>query len=481
MKLDNLLFILFGATGDLARKKLFPALLMLQVHNNFPKKFMIIGTGRKPFTNDTFRKYVKKILKDFVKSKHISIKKFNKFINKIHFIRLDVLKQDDYQKLIEFVNSFEKKNKIKANLLFYLSIEPGLFGETVARLKHAKLTQGEGWRRIVIEKPFGYDLKSAKKLQTILHKTFKEDQIYHLDHYLGKEMIQNIFAIRFANFIFDRIWNSEFIDHVQITDSETLGIEGRISYYDKAGALRDIVQNHLMQILSLIAMDRPKSLQPEDIRKEKIKIFRSIHINPENVVRGQYDNGFIGKNKVPGYTAEIGKKSNTETYVALKLEIKNSRWKGIPFYLRTGKRLANDLDEVNIIFKSHAFFNLKIQPDILTIRIKPDEGMKLKLNTKKPGSNDIQQVEMDYCHSCLFSPKTPEAYERLILDVINGDRTLFVSWNEIELTWKLIDKIQKHWKDVNPKLLTYPAGSLGPKEADKLIEKDGRKWINPSL
>lgn len=349
--------------------------------------------------------------------------------------------------------------------------------------------QSNGFKRVVIEKPFGRDLATARKLNSALEKGFSEEQIYRIDHYLGKEMLQNIMVIRFANTMFEPLWSNKYIDHVQITSSETIGVENRGGYYDQAGAIRDMMQNHMLQLLMLTAMEAPHSLDTDSIRDEKVKVLRALSLPSDglkSVVRGQYGQGIIDKTLVPGYRSEprVRPNSNTETFVAMKVLIENRRWSGVPFYLRTGKRLEKRGTQIVIQFldiPSIAYYNQYsgLDPNRLVIEIQPREGVRLKFNGKKPGSKDIiLPVEMDFCQNCDIGSVSPDAYERLLFDVMEGDSTLFTRWDELEYAWRIIDKITRGWEGQPTAFPNYEAGTWGPWESDLLINKDGRKWIN---
>ena len=349
--------------------------------------------------------------------------------------------------------------------------------------------QSNGFKRVVIEKPFGRDLATARKLNSALEKGFSEEQIYRIDHYLGKEMLQNIMVIRFANTMFEPLWSNKYIDHVQITSSETIGVENRGGYYDQAGAIRDMMQNHMLQLLMLTAMEAPHSLDTDSIRDEKVKGLRALSLPSDglkSVVRGQYGQGIIDKTLVPGYRSEprVRPNSNTETFVAMKVLIENRRWSGVPFYLRTGKRLEKRGTQIVIQFldiPSIAYYNQYsgLDPNRLVIEIQPREGVRLKFNGKDPGSKDIiLPVEMDFCQNCDIGSVSPDAYERLLFDVMEGDSTLFTRWDELEYAWRIIDKITRGWEGQPTAFPNYEAGTWGPWESDLLINKDGRKWIN---
>ena len=339
----------------------------------------------------------------------------------------------------------------------------------------------------MFEKPFGYGLKSAKQLNSAITKVFDENQVYRIDHYMAKELVQNLLVLRFANSIFEPLWNERYIDHIQITVAETLGVEGRGDYYENAGAIMDVIQNHMMQLLTLVAMAAPKSMQADDVKNEKVKVLKSVKLGKRDFLRsaviGQYGIGKIGEKSVPAYTGEpeVNKNSKTETYAALKVRVSNRMWKNVPFYLRTGKRLKDRATEIVIVYKDVPFgLFLKSGPEknMLVIRVQPYEGITVNFNAKVPGNKlIIDEVEMDFSHECKFGPNSPEAYERLLYDVMIGDQTLFTRWDEVENAWKIIDVLTNYFKGTKP--LKYEAGAWGPKEADKLIEKDGRKWVEP--
>jgi glucose-6-phosphate 1-dehydrogenase len=386
--------------------------------------------------------------------------------------------------------TLENKYKTKGNRLFYLAVSPEYFGVIVERLHEFGLaSENGGYKRVVIEKPFGRDLASAKALSKHITHAFSEENVYRIDHYLGKEMLQNIMVIRFANALFEPIWNNKYIDHIQINSTETLGVSERGGYYEKSGALKDMLQNHLLQLLAITAMEPPIRLDTESIRDEKVKVFKGLRIYNEeevgqNVVRGQYGPSHDGK--IVGYRDENRTDNNsmTETYIGLKVEIENFRWAGVPFYIRTGKRLAHKCVEVVVQFKSLAKILYlsgldDMTPNQLIIRIQPTEGVYLRFNAKKPGqNNDVVPVKMDFCQNCEIGYNSPEAYERLLLDAMKGEKTLFTRWDEVEYAWKFVDAIQNVWAKDHPDFPNYEAGSFGPKEADELLARDGRKWWN---
>jgi glucose-6-phosphate 1-dehydrogenase len=481
--------IIFGATGDLTSRKLLPALYKLEFEGALHKDSKIMAFARKEKNNKEFRKETLKSIKRFSKFK-VDGKVWKRLSTKIFYHQSEFQDLEGFKRLRALIKKICTKSA-GCNKIFYLSAPPNFFEVITDNLKKSGLAKDKsGWSRVVFEKPFGYDLKSAKKLNHGIKKLFKEEQIYRIDHYVGKELVQNLLVLRFANSIFDPIWNKKYIDHVQITVAEDLGVGTRGGYYDKSGALKDMVQNHVLQLVALTAMEPPAKLVAKDIRAEKVKILRSIQSftakDVKNMaVRGQYSSGEINGKNVRAYRNEekVNKNSNVETFAALKIKINRQRWSGVPFYLRTGKRLKERVAEINIVFKQNLYILFRnqvenIDPNMLIIRIQPEEGISIQFSAKVPGKKMIvDNVKMDFCHECRFGPNTPDAYERLIYDTIIGDQTLFTSWDMVEQSWKIIDKIAKVWKHGN--IANYQAGNWGPKEAHDLIEKDGKKWYEP--
>jgi len=487
--------VIFGATGDLTHRKLMPAFYDLEFKNALHKDFKVIGFARRNKSNESYREEILNSIKKFSKMK-INEEVWKRLEKKIYYHQSEFYDFNGYKKLDKFMGAIAGEKSKNCNKVFYLAAASEFFEVIVNNLKKAGLAfksdEGDAYNRVVFEKPFGRDLKSAKKLNGIIRGVFNENQIFRIDHYLAKELVQNLLVLRFANSIFEPLWNKKYIDHVQITVAEELGVDARGGYYDKSGALRDIMQNHMLQLITLVAMELPVSLNADDIRQEKVKVLRSIEpFSVKDVknlaVRGQYDSGKINNEKIKSYRNEVGvaKNSHTETFAALKLKIDNLRWSGVPFYMRTGKRLNERVAEISIVFKKtpSVLFHQHMEgldPNMLIIRIQPDEGISLQFNAKIPGPRMlIEPVRMDFCHECKFGPNSPEAYERLIHDVMVGGSTLFTRWDEVEYSWKIIDIIQKAWKKKKIKLPNYNPGSWGPKEADNLIQKDGRKWIKP--
>lgn len=476
--------VVFGATGELSRKRIFPALFKLYKNNLLPEKFKIIACARTQFTSSVFRK----TLPELIETKDDN--SWKQFAQKIDYLPLDVAKDINLAKLSQDIQAFEKNINSCAQRIFYMSIGPNILEEAVKNIGKNNLHMAcsnhrtSTATRIIIEKPFGNDLKSAQNISSILYRYFKEDQIYRIDHYLGKETVQNIFAFRFANEIFEPVWNSQYIDHVQITQAEYRGVEKRGEFYDQTGALRDILQNHCLQLMALTTMEEPGKFDAKIINQKKLDVLKNIKIISKDeilksTVRGQYE-GYLKEEK-------ISPKSNTESYAMAKLEIENKRWSGVPFYVRTGKRLQGTVTSVIVQFKEkgHKIFekfgNANI-PNHITIQIQPNEGIGIRLSAKKPGlKTELEPVDMEFCYRTSFSTPTPDAYERLMMDVIIGDQSLFLSQEIIEQSWRIIDPIEEIWQSGKPKLATYKPGAWGPKEADELIEKDKRQWLQPLL
>ncbi|MEF2243622.1 MULTISPECIES: glucose-6-phosphate dehydrogenase [unclassified Paenibacillus] len=487
---EGAVYYLFGATGDLARRKLFPALFSLYKEGKLADNFAVVGLARRPRTNEQFREDLFESINEFCRYKAQDSELWKRFTEHFVYMSLDINNVDGFKELNSLSEQLEQKFNIQGNRLFYLALAPSLFGPVSLNLRDGGLLESRGWHRLVIEKPFGYDLPSAEALNEQLGQVFKEEEIYRIDHYLGKEMVQNIQMIRFANAFFEPLWNNNYIANVQITLSETVGVEERGGYYDKSGALRDMGQNHMLQMLTMIAMEPPSRLHGEDIRDEKVKVLRSLrnYANSgevrSNVVRAQYAEGSLGNKQLPGYRQEdsVGEASTTETYFAAKVFVDNFRWAGVPFYIRTGKRLPVKTTEVVIEFKSmpqNVLFAKKqdLAPNLLVIRVNPMEGIYIKVNAKTPGADStIQPVAMEFCQSCLVGLNTPEAYERLIYDAARGDSTYFTRWDEVAQAWSFVDRIAQAWKESSSDLLHYPAGSWGPKEADQLLAQDGFHW-----
>ncbi|MBI2134715.1 glucose-6-phosphate dehydrogenase [Candidatus Woesearchaeota archaeon] len=479
--------VIFGATGDLTHRKLLPALYFLEHHMSLPKGFSIICAARRSKADAEYRNEAEKSIRQFSRIK-VDDSCLRKLLSRIHYHQLEFNDAGHYTSLAEYM---DKKRITRGGIIFYLATPPIFFDATIKNLALAKLagiSKKFSSNRVVFEKPFGNNFETAKNLNNEIRKAFHEKQIFRIDHYLAKELVQNLIVMRFANSIFEPMWNTNHIDHVQITVAETLGIEGRGSYYDKNGSLRDVVQNHLMQLLCLTAMECPKSLSADDIRDEKVKVLKAVaksgNLRKESV-KGQYISGIQDGKKVIAYRSEqdVRKNSATSTYFAIKFRIKNKKWKNVPFYVRTGKHLKDRATEIIINYKkplSRLFMakDYSLENNQLIIRVQPEEGIILRFNAKIPGNKIlIDQVSMDFCHECKFGPNTAESYERLLYDIMRNDQTLFTRWDEVENSWKIIDGVRDAWHNIEPYF--YEPGTWGPKEADLFIEKDGRKWAVP--
>lgn len=488
--LSNLL-VIFGGTGDLTHRKLLPAVYNLRHSGKLPDSFAIVSIGRKDLSDEDYRDEIYSSISKF--SRYSIDKNFWQDIaRRLYYKRFEFHEDIGYAELREFLKELDEKYDTKGNRIYYLAVAPEYFDLITDKLNNNGMVLNENsWQRLIIEKPFGRDLQSAQLLNSKITQVFSEKNTYRIDHYLGKEMIQSLMVLRFANSVFEPLWNNKYIDNIQISSSETVGVETRSSYYETAGALKDMVQNHMLQLLALTAMEPPINLASTSIRDEKIKIMRSLEeITPKkiktDIVRGQYGEGYADNRRVVSYRQEnkVSPVSNTETFVALKLHVENFRWAGVPFYIRTGKRMHVKSTEIIVQFKltpkvlySKEYRNL--EPNLLVIKVQPREGIFFQFNTKRPGTeNYIIPVEMDFCQNCQIDINTPEAYERLIYDAINGDNTLFTSWDEVEYSWKFVDTISSIWQAENTGLPIYESGTSGPEEANYLLMKDSRKWWN---
>jgi glucose-6-phosphate 1-dehydrogenase len=493
-KLAPIAAVIFGATGDLTHRKIIPAFYHLAKNDLLPEGSAIIGFARRPKSDEDFRKDLGEALRKFSHTKPVDEAVWEKLSKSIYYFQGELDQAESYKKLAEKLESLPESANIKGNYLFYLATSPEYFGPAAQNLAAAGLTSQEGKkRRLIVEKPFGEDLKSAKELNKTLQGAFAESDIFRIDHYLGKETVQNLIYFRFANSIYEPLWNRLYIDHVQITVAEQVGVESRGGYYDHAGAARDMMQNHMFQLFTLTAMEAPASLDAESIRDEKVKVLRSIptpsvDFLQKNTVRAQYGGGFINGKAIPSYRQEekVAQDSMTETFVAARFEVDNWRWHGVPFYLRTGKALATSFTEINIIFKRppSVLFSVgrdeQLRRNTLRIRIQPNEGISLKFNAKVPGESESEPVDMAFSYKSDFNHYLPEAYERLIVDAMVGESTLFTRSDEVEEAWRLIDSVKAAWaKQKARDLPLYACGSMGPVESDQLLQKDQRYWIRP--
>ncbi len=485
---------IFGASGDLTARKLVPALFSLDREGMLPAAFAVIGCAKTPYNNEKFRQAMAEALKKYsdVPADEASVADF---VKRFYYLTDNFSDIKAYSQLTNLLNKLDEESGTKGNRLFYNATPPSQFPVIVRHLESAGLAKpkrpGKSWTRIVIEKPFGRDLESARQLNAVVLSVFSEDQVYRIDHYLGKETVQNLLVLRFANGIFEPIWNRRYIDHVEITVAEDIGIEGRGGYYEEAGLLRDMIENHVMSVLSLVAMEPPASFEAAQVRDEKAKVLRAIRPFDldrlsEYAVRGQYQQGWVRGESVPAYRSEpkVSPASTTETYTALKFSVDNWRWAGVPFYVRSGKRLAKHISEIVIEFRRvpHMVFGKtwrdSVEPNIMAVRIQPNEGISVKFNAKFPATTmQIRPVKMEFRYADSFGVETPGAYETLLLDCMLGDQTLFTREDAVEMAWELLTPVLERWQqDRAGGLAFYEAGSWGPAEADALLARDARHW-----
>jgi glucose-6-phosphate 1-dehydrogenase len=501
---DPCAIVIFGASGDLTKRKLMPGLYNLAVSRSLPGGFSVVGVARRPKSDDEFRAEMKSAISKFSRRKPIDEAVWADFERGASYVAGTFEDPKTYEQLARHLDALDRERGTAGNRLFYLAVPSAEFGTIATRLREAKLVQppvrggaagtgGGPWTRMVIEKPFGHDLTSARTLNDTIASVFDESQVFRIDHYLGKETVQNLLVFRFANSLFEPLWNREHVDHVQITVAEEIGVEGRGKFYEATGVTRDIVENHLMQLLCLTAMEPPISLSADSVRDEKVKVLRSLREMaptqvPENVIRGQYARGFVRGDEVPGYREEpdVAPDSRVETYLAMRVFVDNWRWGGVPFYVRAGKRLARRVTEIAVQFKKvpHGLFRAPdggITPNVLSLRIQPDEGIALRFISKEPGQQSIlRDVAMDFRYGAAFGSNTPEAYERLLLDAMRGEATLFTRRDEVEEQWAYINHVFQAWaREGNTPPPLYAAGSWGPEQADDLLARDGRRWRRP--
>ena len=488
---------IFGASGDLTKRKLIPALYNLALEHRLPERFAVVGYARSEMSHEAFREKMREAVSEFSRTP-LNESVWQQFASTLYYVSGGYEEPEGYQKLKDFIEGFDRGSRVLPVRVFYLATPPELYGAVIERISAVGLAPKESAEepriRVIIEKPFGTDLQTARELNRRVHEALDERQVYRIDHYLGKETVQNIMVFRFANAVFEPIWNRRYVDHVQITAGETVGVENRGGYYEKAGVVRDMFQNHLLQLLSLTAMEPPIGFSAFAVRDEKVKLLRAVRpVSSDEVfeaaVRGQYGPGKVGGKEVLGYRQEPGvaKDSPTPTYAAIKFSIDNWRWESVPFYLRSGKRLAKRVTEIAIQFKRPPLLLFKscavedVNPNVLVIRIQPDEGVSLTFEVKPPGPElCVSPLSLDFKYQQAFGSSPPEAYETLLEDCIEGDSTLFTRHDEVELAWSLVDPIIQTWDRTTPTdFPNYAAGSWGPKQADEFVQRNGRRWHNP--
>jgi glucose-6-phosphate 1-dehydrogenase len=483
--------VIFGVTGDLARKKLMPAVYDLANRGLLPPGFALVGFARRDWANQDFNQVVYDAVRQHARTPFRE-SVWRQLVEGIRFVPGDFADDDAFDELARTIHELDDVRGTEGNHAFYMSIPPKFFPVVTKQLARSGLSNqdGDGWRRVVIEKPFGHDLKSARELNEVVESVFPPDSVFRIDHYLGKETVQNLLALRFANQMFEPVWNANYVDHVQITMAEDIGIGGRAGYYDGIGAARDVIQNHLLQLLALTAMEEPVSFDANDLRGEKEKVLSAVRLPPDlaaHTARGQYAKGWQGSSPVIGYLQEegISQDSTTETYAAVRLDIDTRRWAGVPFYLRTGKRLGRRVTEIAVVFKRapHLPFERTATEELgenaIVIRVQPDEGVTMRFGSKVPGTQmEVRDVTMDFGYGNAFTESSPEAYERLILDVLLGDPPLFPRHEEVELSWQILDPIEEFWaSQAQPE--QYRSGTWGPASADAMMARDSRVWRRP--
>jgi glucose-6-phosphate 1-dehydrogenase len=482
--------VIFGASGDLTQRKLIPALYSLAHEGLLPPGQTIVGIARTEMDDEQFRKSMREACEKHARTKPIDEEVWENFARGLFYVSGEFTDRSPYSKLKERLAEFDRARGTGGRRIYYLAIPPEFFGQVAECLGAEGMVtdpeRGGPYTRVIVEKPFGHDLESARELNQIAVSTFRERQVFRIDHYLGKETVQNLLVLRFANGIFEPFWNRQYIDHVQLTVAESIGVEKRGSYFDNAGITRDIIQNHMLQLVSLVAMEPPVAFEADAVRDEKVKVLRALH-PIEHAVRGQYTAGSVLGEHAPAYREEekVDPRSNTETYAALKVFIDNWRWADVPFYVRAGKRLPKRVTDISIHFRPAPYplfsrLGMKMHANVLAIRIQPDEGISLKFDSKLPGPTvRTAPVTMEFRYATSFGAEPPEAYERLLLETMLGDATLFARRDEIETAWAWLDPLLKKWAADEHHPHFYPAGEWGPDSADELLEKDGRKWRRP--
>jgi glucose-6-phosphate 1-dehydrogenase len=489
---DPCVLVLFGATGDLAHRKVIPAMYQLWRNNLLPHEFVLLAVARREYEDEAFRSEIRASLEKYSRVLPIDEAAWRSFSKRINYYRCDFSDPTRFEHLAATLDDLDEEEGTRGNRLYYLATQPSQFAEIVGQLGRVGLDHERhdgGWRRVIIEKPFGHDLDSAKRLNREVGKVFRESQVYRIDHYLGKETVRNLLVFRFGNGIFEPLWNRRYVDHIQITVAESIGIENRGAFYEETGAVRDVLQNHLLQLVSLVAMEPPATFEADALRDEKVKVLRAIGTRPADptseVVRGQYGPGWVAAQPVAGYRQEtdVDPQSETETFVAARFNIDDWRWSGVPFYVRTGKRLPKRSTEIAIQFREvphHLFRDTSADPDanLLAIRIQPDEGIMLRFGAKVPGLGlNVRSVTMDFTYGSAFNVDSPDAYETLILDALQGDASLFTRADEVEEAWGIVDPFIDAWVNEGaPEFPNYEAGTWGPPEAEELLAREGRRW-----
>jgi glucose-6-phosphate 1-dehydrogenase len=494
--LEPTVVVIFGGGGDLTHRKLVPALYNLVLDHWLPHNFAILGLDRVDMNEDAYRQHLRDGIDQFSRRGKTKAEEWNDFAPHLNYLTADFTNADSYAKLAEYLAQQDKDWQAKAHHIFYLATAPSMIEIIARQLHQAKLFADEARSRLVVEKPFGHDLDSARQLNRLLISLMNEDQIYRIDHYMGKETVQNILALRFANSFLEPIWNRRYLNHVQITVGEQVGVEHRGGYYDRSGALRDMIQNHLLQVLCCVAMEPPVSFDANEVRSKKTDVLKAIRLIARDqvsqvAVRGQYGMGNVEGKTVPGYRQEpdVRGESPTETYAALKLYVDNWRWQDVPFYLRTGKRLPSRVSEIFVqfhpvphrSFPAHAYATW--MPNRMAIRIQPEEAIQLRFQAKQPGATlHLRPVQMRFSYKESFHTPTPEAYETLLLDVIRADATLFMRADQVEAAWAVVEPILEDWQEQPPlDFPNYAAGTWGPEEADEMLARDGRHWFAPEI
>jgi glucose-6-phosphate 1-dehydrogenase len=488
--------VIFGASGDLSKRKLLPSLYRLFYERRIPPNFAVLGSSRTPMSDDEFREKMKESVSKFLEDAPFDEDVWTSFAKCLFYVKGDITVPDSFNDLKNKLDEVEKSHQTAGNVLFYLSTQPSHYADAILELGAHGLNKGNGWRRVIIEKPFGHDLASARKLNEDIHPVFDESQVYRIDHYLGKETVQNILAFRFGNGIFEPLWDRRYVDHVQITAAESIGVEGRGGYYQEAGALRDMIQNHLSQVMATVAMEPPTVFDATNVRDERAKLLRAVRVMkaedvPKYAVAGQYGPATVGGQEMVGFRQEpsVDPNAQTDTYAAVTFFIDNWRWAGVPFYIRSGKRMPKRVTDIAIQFKAPplGLFTQETKgglkearPNLLVLRIQPEEGISLRFLSKSPGSGmRVRPVSMDFNYGSSFGERTPTAYETLLVDAMAGDPTLYTRQDMVDASWQIVQPILDTWANTRFDFPNYPAGSWGPKASDEMLARQGHVWRTP--